>query len=701
MSTPPDQLKPENLKRDEWMRRNLGFQAQQETVDTQVSALLRQTKPDPEEVLEGGEDERHSRKVLMERLVLLKLLARQLAAIAAPTLLLPVTERIEQIAGLIDQKKWRTAHGALIKANQLVDEQMVLAKGLRTVQLRIADVTLALDRVATKLLPDELEPLDDALNRLDRELQPGTVEATRNELARVELAIETARLKAEERLGRLKVLHLDRERLLQDIAQMASDAESLLVDAVIKGTGQQTLALQGLDQSQDVTALEQALNKAGDLVLEWKPLLAKAEHEVQVKQWTQELADLAEEGRQLREQHATLLEEAVEDLAAELGVDQADKDLAKALKALPDSSAVVDEGRRALDVLRDCYDSLDEEMTKIGVLQSQYRPRLLKVREDYPPDEDDEDRPNELDEAYEALDESLRDPDAAEWSRLALWGTRQDWEYWTFLAAYAKKQKTDIAETEREQFQEMKTRYPGVLKKYTDERKQARGDQVTAGDQLKKDLDALLLPDKNKAQRLTTPQYKQVEKWFTEFAKLVAAIKVHFADQRKKAVDLDSADGAHSVARHGPEVADKSLQKRLKTGITPEGKFSPAEKSCKFLSYDLMLETREAAFNEAASVYGLSLAALFGAKLDQAPDPNHVQASRRRTQHVVSMGHGKAIGSGFKGKGPGTPVGDPSKGGQTFADFEDLPPLTRTKSTLVWDNGKGRWVAAQHFPTDV
>ncbi|HID02215.1 MAG TPA: hypothetical protein EYP18_03235, partial [Desulfobacterales bacterium] len=44
---------------------------------------------------------------------------------------------------------------------------------------------------------------------------------------------------------------------------------------------------------------------------------------------------------------------------------------------------------------------------------------------------------------------------------------------------------------------------------------------------------------------------------------------------KSKAIEIDARDGGHSVARHGTDVTDEELKKRLETGIAPDGKFSP------------------------------------------------------------------------------------------------------------------------------
>jgi hypothetical protein len=74
---------------------------------------------------------------------------------------------------------------------------------------------------------------------------------------------------------------------------------------------------------------------------------------------------------------------------------------------------------------------------------------------------------------------------------------------------------------------------------------------------------------------------------------------------KQKAAQLEAADGGHSVARHGPEVSDADLQKRLTTGVAPDGKISFAPASTKFNSYESWLKTRDAAMKEMEKRYGI------------------------------------------------------------------------------------------------
>lgn len=58
----------------------------------------------------------------------------------------------------------------------------------------------------------------------------------------------------------------------------------------------------------------------------------------------------------------------------------------------------------------------------------------------------------------------------------------------------------------------------------------------------------------------------------------------------------EDSEGGHSLARHGPDVSDDLLKKRLFTGIAPDNHLSPAPgASSRFTDYRTVLSTRQAA----------------------------------------------------------------------------------------------------------
>jgi hypothetical protein len=77
----------------------------------------------------------------------------------------------------------------------------------------------------------------------------------------------------------------------------------------------------------------------------------------------------------------------------------------------------------------------------------------------------------------------------------------------------------------------------------------------------------------------------------------------HEAESKTKAEEMEVDDasrtaggGGHAIARHGPNISDAALQKRLYSGMAPDNALSPAPgSSSKFKTYAAMIQTRQAA----------------------------------------------------------------------------------------------------------
>lgn len=209
---------------------------------------------------------------------------------------------------------------------------------------------------------------------------------------------------------------------------------------------------------------------------------------------------------------------------------------------------------------------------------------------------------------------------------------------------------------------------------------------------------------------------------------------------KDKAEGLETAEGGHSLGRHGPEISDKGLKDRLSTGVAADGAFSPTPgASTRFSSYEAYLETREEvskslksamkatrnhlkgdlrAYQTAKKAYdkeppGIAKApnqplalAVNQAKTDiqnkvdgigadhatmapvkfrpAAPDPQNWIVGYQG--YKVGLDHGKGVGTGFKGKaGTEAVVNDPSgsgKSGQGWTDNESMGDITKTFSAI-------------------
>lgn len=242
----------------------------------------------------------------------------------------------------------------------------------------------------------------------------------------------------------------------------------------------------------------------------------------------------------------------------------------------------------------------------------------------------------------------------------------------------------------------------------------------------------------------------------------IAALQMKTPQQ--EATELEARDGGHSLARHGPDVTDDALKKRLDTGVAPDGAFCCAPGlSTRFVSYEEYLKTR----TDAAAAMDLALvqtkATLKGAidgydtervrvqKLPSSPDKpaeiakvtakrDELEAAAAKivvpstTTAPVKVGrmnlgtpgaellqtlknyevvkaHGRDVGEGFAGADE-KPVADPTVGstktGKGYKTITKAPNMKKTRTTYaigavkkLSDVGAAAgWKAVQHFPCD-
>ncbi|HYZ85463.1 MAG TPA: hypothetical protein VE621_13720, partial [Bryobacteraceae bacterium] len=152
-------------------------------------------------------------------------------------------------------------------------------------------------------------------------------------------------------------------------------------------------------------------------------------------------------------------------------------------------------------------------------------------------------------------------------------------------------------------------------------------------------------------------------------------------------------DDAHDIKRHGPELSDKALKDRIQTGMAPDGKFSPTKESSRFSSYEELVKTKIAGKNEAARLNGVDVS--------KAPTGPPFSISSGEFQHKTGTPPApKAIGSGFVGTGPASPVSHKAKVGNGWAAQTAVAPPTKTKTQVEWDPYQERWKTPQHHPAN-
>jgi hypothetical protein len=156
---------------------------------------------------------------------------------------------------------------------------------------------------------------------------------------------------------------------------------------------------------------------------------------------------------------------------------------------------------------------------------------------------------------------------------------------------------------------------------------------------------------------------------------------------KQKALQLEAMDGGHSVARHGPEVSDADLQKRLTTGIAPDGKFSPTPASTRFNSYEDWVQTREAAQK--------GIEYKFGVDLKKPPATGAIQ------QYEIVVEYNRAIDDGFvanlASKAKVTDPKNAKRTGNGYSTYNSVDGITRTYTKAKWDGQA--WKIVQHYPS--
>jgi hypothetical protein len=156
---------------------------------------------------------------------------------------------------------------------------------------------------------------------------------------------------------------------------------------------------------------------------------------------------------------------------------------------------------------------------------------------------------------------------------------------------------------------------------------------------------------------------------------------------KQKALQLEQLDGGHSVARHGPEVSDADLQRRLTTGIAPDGVFSPTKASTRFNSYEDWVQTREAAQKGIEYKFGVDL---------KKPPTGTVK------EYEIIVEYNRAIDDGFVADlASKTKVADPNNAQKMrngYLSHSPVDGITRTKTLVKWNDNTQKWQVIQHFP---
>lgn len=679
MSDNQNAVLPENLERAAWVKRVLKVETRQRAMGEAINREVSRAQP-----TDQPDGDSKTRASLVRRLTALNQKAIDFAGIAPRRAYGEIREEIRAIEGMLGRAEWTEAHKAITAVETQIDETAPACRKLRDLQQEIQRVTLKLDKAYPFLLPKDLAIYDQLLLDLEQSTGLDAVDKAAETLRKAEGDIDHLADEGEKRLGRIETLQ--KKRLLAEaettrlreradefgLAELLGRAKTLLTD------------LADLASSTDEKALEQALVAAETLQKDSEAPFALGDK----KRREGLLEDLRKRMEQLLADKKALLDSAVPSLLEP--VDEAHEALIERLKASPDTDTVVDQAELSFQELSGYIDDVETQMLDVEAWQQRMQPRLAK----YKPLEDED----ELDELYNDLPEILKDPSADGWATAEEWLDLTTWAPWRFMSAWAARLKNNAAALASEAYQDAVARKKSICEPFLALKRKALPQHQTDGDNLVNQIN-LLIQGGQPTKSLDPIQAATLDQLFKDLTTLVTLAKKNIDDKRDEAQKIDGDDGGHSVKRHGPDISDAKLESRLKTGYSPDGVFSPATKSSRFNSYDDLIDTRTAAFAAIAATVNMTVATLFGADLDQAPDPANTAAVRTYTTHQITHNHTpRVIGTGLRGTTvSATFIG----GGQTYSAFTAMPGLTRTYTKLVWNPGKSRWVAVQHFPTDV
>ncbi len=173
-----------------------------------------------------------------------------------------------------------------------------------------------------------------------------------------------------------------------------------------------------------------------------------------------------------------------------------------------------------------------------------------------------------------------------------------------------------------------------------------------------------------------------------------AAEDVTEAVAKGRAVLIEKLEKGHSLLRHGPDLTDNQLIKRLKEGVATDGKIEMGrvpDGSTRFNSHADWLQVREKAseqITKRAPYNG-------GVDLTKPPAPGSEEALKG-VSRIIEFD--RPIGDGFIGKKKTLHEITAPNGRKldVYGDVEKVEDLTRIKVHYKW-NGK-EWEAKQFFP---
>lgn len=164
-------------------------------------------------------------------------------------------------------------------------------------------------------------------------------------------------------------------------------------------------------------------------------------------------------------------------------------------------------------------------------------------------------------------------------------------------------------------------------------------------------------------------------------------------EARNRAFDLENqSELLHSIDRHGPEITDELLIRRLQTGVAPDEKIAWTNASTRFKSYQEWEATRQVAIEQAKAD---------GLDLSKPPVPGSEAAIKGYPIEII---HDRPVGDRFMAD-----TSDPTsvhthryatgKGKyKTFDNYNRVSGLTKTVTRIKWDDSTNNWQVVQHYP---
>jgi HPt (histidine-containing phosphotransfer) domain-containing protein len=174
-----------------------------------------------------------------------------------------------------------------------------------------------------------------------------------------------------------------------------------------------------------------------------------------------------------------------------------------------------------------------------------------------------------------------------------------------------------------------------------------------------------------------------------------AAENLTEAVAKGRATLIEKIDKGHSLLRHGPDLTDNQLVRRLKEGIAPDGSIAGKVPlgSTRFSNYGDWLQVREKAseqITKRAPYHG-------GVDLTKPP-PLDADGLSTIKEIKRTIEFDRPIGNGFIGKEETLHEITAQNGRKlkVYGEVEKVEELTRIQVTYKW-NGK-QWEAKQFFP---